>query len=90
MLARRFFKAAAAAAVSTPGCVISSSRRTRLYCTGHASQGGLTHVDGAGRASMVDVGDKSETVRTAIASARVLLGKAAFDLVGRWVQAQPY
>jgi len=31
----------------------------------------LTHLDGAGRARMVDVGDKPETARIAVATARV-------------------
>ena len=61
---------------------------TRSAAGGDADGGGgLTHVDASGRASMVDVGDKAPTVRVAIASARVLLGDAAYDLVAtnRWV-----
>lgn len=47
--------------------------------------GSLTHVDGSGRASMVDVSGKSGTTREARASCRVLLGPEAFDLVQvRW------
>jgi molybdenum cofactor biosynthesis protein MoaC len=42
---------------------------------------GLTHVDAGGRASMVDVGAKPATRRSATAAARVLLGDAAFALV---------
>lgn len=42
---------------------------------------GLTHVDQSGKASMVDVGEKPVTRRSAAASARVLLGKKVFDLV---------
>ncbi|XP_053488668.1 molybdenum cofactor biosynthesis protein 1 isoform X2 [Ictalurus furcatus] len=41
----------------------------------------LTHTDTHGRASMVNVGDKAATRRTATASARVLLGSKAFSLV---------
>lgn len=41
----------------------------------------LTHVDSAGRATMVDVGGKPETERVAVASAVVLLGPVAFKLV---------
>ena len=41
----------------------------------------LTHVDSDGTASMVDVGDKAHTARLATASARVLLGPAAFAAV---------
>nr|KAJ3418727.1 Molybdenum cofactor synthesis protein 1 [Polyrhizophydium stewartii] len=43
--------------------------------------GGLTHVGEDGRASMVDVSDKTETKRTAVAAGRVLLGRVAFELV---------
>jgi cyclic pyranopterin phosphate synthase len=42
---------------------------------------GLTHVDDSGKASMVDVGDKPTTTRTAVASGLVLLGETAFGLV---------
>lgn len=41
----------------------------------------LTHTDAHGRASMVNVGNKAATRRTATASARVLLGSKAFGLV---------
>jgi len=41
----------------------------------------LTHVDASGRASMVDVGSKGQTVREARASCRVLLGDQAYALV---------
>lgn len=41
----------------------------------------LTHTDAHGRASMVNVGNKAVTRRTATASARVLLGSKAFGLV---------
>mmetsp|Transcript_35305 Transcript_35305/g.92325 ORF Transcript_35305/g.92325 Transcript_35305/m.92325 type:complete len:157 (+) Transcript_35305:1330-1800(+) len=41
----------------------------------------LTHTDDAGRAAMVDVGNKPSTTRTATASGRVLLGETAYRLV---------
>ncbi|XP_007434961.2 molybdenum cofactor biosynthesis protein 1 [Python bivittatus] len=41
----------------------------------------LTHIDREGRASMVDVGGKPDSKRIAVASAIVLLGTKAFDLV---------
>ncbi|XP_021491917.1 molybdenum cofactor biosynthesis protein 1 isoform X2 [Meriones unguiculatus] len=41
----------------------------------------LTHVDSQGRATMVDVGGKPVTERVAVASAVVLLGPVAFELV---------
>mmetsp|Transcript_4584 Transcript_4584/g.15081 ORF Transcript_4584/g.15081 Transcript_4584/m.15081 type:complete len:264 (+) Transcript_4584:1401-2192(+) len=43
--------------------------------------GTLTHVDSTGRASMVDVAPKADTLRSATASGRVLLGAEAFRLV---------
>jgi cyclic pyranopterin phosphate synthase len=41
----------------------------------------LSHVDGSGRASMVDVAAKPSSGRVAAASCRVLLGEAAFRAV---------
>ncbi|KAK2843673.1 hypothetical protein Q7C36_011888 [Tachysurus vachellii] len=41
----------------------------------------LTHTDAHGKASMVNVGDKAVTRRTATASASVILGSKAFSLV---------
>jgi cyclic pyranopterin monophosphate synthase len=41
------------------------------------ASGGLTHVDAAGRARMVDVSGKDVTVRAACASGRVLLSERA-------------
>ncbi|XP_022528918.1 molybdenum cofactor biosynthesis protein 1 isoform X1 [Astyanax mexicanus] len=41
----------------------------------------LTHTDAQGKATMVNVGDKAVTRRTATASARVILGPKAFKLV---------
>lgn len=51
---------------------------SRMFSSGGP---GLTHVDQSGKASMVDVGEKPVTRRSAAASARVLLGKEVFDLV---------
>ena len=42
---------------------------------------GLTHVDGAGRASMVGVGHKTQTRRIARAAGTILLGPEAFTRV---------
>lgn len=50
----------------------------------HNSQGAsqhLTHVDREGKVSMVDVGGKSNTSRTAVATAVVHLGSKVFHLV---------
>ena len=41
----------------------------------------LTHVNPQGGVQMVDVSEKGSSVRTAVASGRVLLGPEAFDLV---------
>ncbi|XP_077197964.1 molybdenum cofactor biosynthesis protein 1 isoform X1 [Paroedura picta] len=41
----------------------------------------LTHIDQEGKASMVDVGRKVDSERTAVASAVVYLGKKVFELV---------
>ena len=49
-------------------------RRTR-------SARALTHVDGAGRARMVDVGAKPATQRRAVAEGEVRMSRAAFALV---------
>ncbi len=43
----------------------------------------LTHVDGSGRARMVDVGGKPETVRTATAAGTISMSLEAFELVER-------
>ena len=41
----------------------------------------FTHVDQHGKVSMVNVSEKTPTVRSAIASGRIWLGKEAFDLL---------
>ena len=41
----------------------------------------LTHVDAHGKVQMVDVSGKADSVRTAVASGQVRLGKDAFRLV---------
>lgn len=57
-------------------------RESELAARPHSLNGAvLTHVDDSGRASMVDVGDKSYTTRVAMASARVSIGERAFGLV---------
>jgi cyclic pyranopterin phosphate synthase len=49
--------------------------------TGGDKTGGLTHLDAAGRASMVDVSDKPATARTATARARVVMAPATLALI---------
>ena len=41
----------------------------------------FTHFNEQGRAKMVDVGEKPETVRTAVAAGRVLVSRKTFDLI---------
>lgn len=41
----------------------------------------LTHVDASGRAQMVDVGDKPDTARTAVAEGHIRMSSAAFALL---------
>ena len=41
----------------------------------------FTHFNEQGRAKMVDVGEKSVTVRTAVAAGRVLVNRQTFDLI---------
>ncbi len=41
----------------------------------------LTHVDTTGKAKMVDVGDKTDSARTAVASARVLVSPELMELL---------
>ena len=41
----------------------------------------LSHLDSKGKAKMVDVGSKNVTQRTAVASAKIVVGPIAFKLV---------
>ena len=41
----------------------------------------FTHFDERGNARMVNVGEKTETKRTAVAAGRVLVNRATFDLI---------
>lgn len=41
----------------------------------------LTHLDAQGKARMVDVGGKAQTVRLAIASGRIRMGKVALSAI---------
>uniref|UniRef100_A0A8C8REI0 cyclic pyranopterin monophosphate synthase n=1 Tax=Pelusios castaneus TaxID=367368 RepID=A0A8C8REI0_9SAUR len=56
---------------------IGSGLCTSEPCPSH----GLTHIDQEGRASMVDVGRKPDSQRTAVARAVVRLGEKAFGMV---------
>lgn len=41
----------------------------------------FTHFNGSGRARMVDVSEKAETARTAVAFGRVLVSRETFELI---------
>ena len=45
------------------------------------ASGDFTHFNEEGRAKMVDVGEKPETRRTAVAAARVLVNRKTFELI---------
>jgi cyclic pyranopterin monophosphate synthase len=48
----------------------------------------LSHVDASGKARMVDVGDKPESERTAVAEGSVRMSAEAYDLVARQAVAK--
>jgi len=68
---------------SAAGAVARHQQSRQLSTTASPLRAGpsLTHVDADGKASMVDVGDKATTRRTAVASALVLLGENTYKLV---------
>ncbi|MBV8624527.1 MAG: cyclic pyranopterin monophosphate synthase MoaC, partial [Herbaspirillum sp.] len=47
----------------------------------HAPNGGLTHFDQGGQAHMVDVGNKNETHRTAVASGVIRMQPATLAII---------
>ena len=61
----------------------SGSRRGRNEAVGGGSEDepGLSHVDDSGVARMVDVGEKPETRRTAVAKGSVIMRRETLDLV---------
>ena len=59
----------------------SGARRMSTPDTGAAAAGRLTHFDAEGRAQMVDVSDKAETVRVATAGARVVMQPATLAAI---------
>jgi len=44
-------------------------------------RGGLTHIDASGEANMVDVGDKAETIRVAVAEGTVRMRPETLKLI---------
>ncbi|NWJ04897.1 MOCS1 protein, partial [Crypturellus undulatus] len=65
---------------TSPGSEFCSSNSGSCPKVPYASDS-LTHTDEEGRATMVDVGGKPDSRRTAIAGAVVLLGEKAFGMV---------
>ena len=49
--------------------------------TDHVINQALTHTDQSGRLNMVDIGEKDDSSRTAVAVGSIFLGKEAFQLV---------
>jgi len=47
----------------------------------YSTDSSLTHVDSEGKASMVNVGHKKETTRTAVATGKIIVGEEVFKLV---------
>ncbi|KAH7923247.1 molybdenum cofactor biosynthesis prote [Leucogyrophana mollusca] len=56
-------------------------RQRRWSSSSASSTPRLTHIDEAGRPSMVNVGEKQSSKRTATASGRIYIPKVAYDLV---------
>jgi len=54
---------------------------TYMVVKQYSTESSLTHVDSDGKASMVDVGHKNDTIRSAIATGKIILGEKAFHLV---------
>jgi len=67
---------ASAAALPSPSFTSALSSQTS-----RPVDASLSHVSDLGRVKMVDVGEKSETLRVAVASGRVQLSSTAFQLV---------
>ncbi|KAK3142397.1 hypothetical protein QOZ80_4BG0345920 [Eleusine coracana subsp. coracana] len=57
------------------------SQPARATYRAEESQPALTHTDSSGQAKMVDVSQKQDSKRVAIASCKVLLGQTVFNLV---------
>ena len=63
---------------------------TNLASQGEAAPtaGGLTHIDAAGRPRMVDIAEKPETQREAVAKGRVRMQASTFDLLKKGAMAK--
>ncbi len=62
-------------------CILKRNDRTCITAFKRYSSDNLSHVDKDGKARMVDVSAKEETVRTAEAVATVDVGEAAYKLI---------
>ncbi|XP_069624424.1 molybdenum cofactor biosynthesis protein 1 isoform X1 [Ranitomeya imitator] len=67
--------------LNTPQSSIDNLSETHNNSRLQEASGHLTHVDRAGKVHMVDVGEKSSTSRTAIATAVIRLGPEVFNLI---------
>jgi cyclic pyranopterin monophosphate synthase len=67
--------------VKSQGRTRSANPQSRIPNPSPRVPGALSHVDEAGRVRMVDVGDKVETLREAVARGRISVGPAAMRAV---------
>lgn len=67
--------------MTMPPNPIVQSVNSRIIARQYCSDSRLTHVDSEGKASMVDVGHKNDTTRSATATGKIILGEKAFKLV---------
>ncbi|KAG9141643.1 hypothetical protein Leryth_015348 [Lithospermum erythrorhizon] len=61
--------------------IVPEEVRTDIVSTDESCSPRLTHISSTGEAQMVDVSSKEASKRVAIASCKVILGRAVFDLV---------
>ncbi|XP_078503452.1 molybdenum cofactor biosynthesis protein 1 isoform X2 [Lissotriton helveticus] len=59
----------------------TDSAGVKRWSSTHSPSTHLTHVNSEGKATMVDIGGKPVSLRTAVATAIVLLGPKAFEMV---------
>jgi cyclic pyranopterin monophosphate synthase len=60
---------------------MTSTFLDKALTSNHSHQDGLTHFDHAGQAHMVDIADKADTQRSALASGTISMEPATFALV---------
>ncbi|KIM88832.1 hypothetical protein PILCRDRAFT_62019 [Piloderma croceum F 1598] len=64
-----------------PMILIGGPSLWRLYSSSAEHQPQLSHIDSAGRPSMVNVADKTPTKRSATATGRIYIPRVAYDLI---------